>query len=339
MRLLSAPYRVSISGGGSDFREWFQHEQGAVFSFSTQQCIRALAHVSLTNNWHVRYRQVDVSPTIGGIQHEIVKKSVELLYPDCPPLEISSHGELPGHQTGMGASSAFTTGMVSLLLHLSGHTDPHPELVAHWGERIEIEGLGRCMGLQEIYASAYGGVNLLMFEGEDVDVYPIPVRLRRGLTGYMNKHCFLVYVPETTSGDGEFKCYKSNLRQIEDRADATRRGVALAIETFQKVSQGEFDFMAEALQEAWGIKKANHDTCSSPSPTVQMVDHLNAEGMPAKLCGGGGKGFIFVCLRNKEDYTRLSSFCTAHSLVCVNTSPRWDGTMTQLLSTSTGTAS
>jgi D-glycero-alpha-D-manno-heptose-7-phosphate kinase len=334
MWLFSAPYRVSIAGGGSDIPAWFKKDMGAVFGFATKQRLYGLAHPSFDRQWLVRYRAEEKCDCVEKINHDIIRESVAAFYSDCPPLEISCHGELPGHNTGLGASSAFSAGFCSLLLHLTGwREDLLPEIVALHAAKVELGKLKRDMGLQEIYTCSYGGANLLIFDKEGPEVYPLNSNATEALSQYVLEHCALIYAPEEETLRGSFKDFTQNIASVCEQQELTRASVCLAIETYNQINTGNTEFIYEATAAAWEIKKKNHATSSS-GDAGKIVDELRDKGFAARLCGGGRGGFIFTCLKHAKDWDRLRSFCTDHSLNFRNTCVGLAPAKTTLLSTS-----
>lgn len=314
MWLFSAPYRISIAGGGSDVPGWFNKELGAVFSFATHQRLYGLAHPSFDKQWLVRYRSEEKCAAACDINHDIIRQAVSTIHPDCPPLEISCHGELPGHNTGLGASSAFSAGFCSMLLRLTGWKDDLiPEVVAQRAKQVEVDGLGRDMGLQEIYACSYGGANLLLFEKDGVEVYPVNDDATERLTEWVSSHCAIIHVPEEEQLQNGFKDFSGNIASICAKEHMTRAGVCLAIETYNQVNNNNPGYLYDAVAASWAIKKETHPSALAGRAGA-IVEELQQLGCAARLCGGGRGGFVFVCLRHRNDWERLRSFCTARSL-------------------------
>ncbi|SVD37071.1 uncharacterized protein METZ01_LOCUS389925, partial [marine metagenome] len=88
------------------------------------------------------------------------------------PIEITTFTDIPG-QTGLGSSSAFAVGLVHALHALKGQMVTKNNIAAT-AANIEVDILGRSMGKQDHYASAYGGINIFTFNKDDtVSIDPV----------------------------------------------------------------------------------------------------------------------------------------------------------------------
>ena len=88
------------------------------------------------------------------------------------PIEITTFTDIPG-QTGLGSSSAFAVGLVNALHALKGEMVTK-HAIASEAAHIEVDLLGRSMGKQDHFASAYGNLNVFTFNpNETVLVEPV----------------------------------------------------------------------------------------------------------------------------------------------------------------------
>ena len=322
MWLASAPYRVAIAGGGSDVPQWCQHDPGAVFSFSLSQRIWVMAHASSSGKWLVRYRDVETADDISEIRNQIIREAVLHVHPQCPPLELSCHGEMPARNTGLGGSSAFTTALVALLLATQQRSEP-PDVVASLAAEVEIGRLERKMGYQEIVSSAWGGARLLRFgpgDGIDAEIHLSGSALGR-FRQYVQECGRLVQVSPSDEDAPVFRDYSANIKAIiRDRA-ATKASVALAHSIYGEVAAGRPERIFEALRTGWSLKKMNHDTPRFPGEPTQdgfaLADLLTDRGFAAKLCGGGRTGFVFACAPDREQALSLEATCAELGLACL----------------------
>ena len=87
-------------------------------------------------------------------------------------VDINSIADIPAG-TGLGSSCSFTVGLLNALYAYSGKF-ASKEVLARDACDIEIENLGEPIGKQDIYAAAYGGLNLITFyPDETVQVEPV----------------------------------------------------------------------------------------------------------------------------------------------------------------------
>ena len=77
-------------------------------------------------------------------------------------VEISFLADIPAEGSGLGSSSSVTVGVLSALYHYVGVT-PTSEQLAQEACEIEIDVLGKPIGVQDQYIAAYGGLRCLRF--------------------------------------------------------------------------------------------------------------------------------------------------------------------------------
>src|SRR5205823_187948 len=86
-------------------------------------------------------------------------------------IEIGSDAPAGG---GLGGSSAIVTAVVGALAELGGRT-LRPHELAELSYAIERVDLGIAGGMQDQYAAAFGGFNVIEFSSVGVDVTPVRI--------------------------------------------------------------------------------------------------------------------------------------------------------------------
>src|SRR6266436_5762640 len=123
------PLRVSLFGGGTDYPAYFHREPGAVLGFTIDKYIY-LSALRLTASVDYRYRLsyslVETVDSVAAIRHPVIR-SVLQHYGFDEPTDFSVQADLPA-SVGLGSSSAFTVGAISLVSHLMGTPRTRMEL-------------------------------------------------------------------------------------------------------------------------------------------------------------------------------------------------------------------
>jgi len=164
MIISRTPLRVSFVGGGSDLPSYYRNYGGAVLSMSITRYIYLSMHKNFeTDGYILKYSKVETPNSRSTIEHRIIREVFESL--DIPGVDFNSSADVPSG-TGLGSSSCFTVGLISLCNAYLGRYISRAELARKACE-VELEKLGEPIGKQDQYGCALGGVNFIRFNPDD----------------------------------------------------------------------------------------------------------------------------------------------------------------------------
>jgi D-glycero-alpha-D-manno-heptose-7-phosphate kinase len=192
MIITRTPYRISFFGGGTDYPVWWRENGGAVLATTINRycyitCTPRLSFydfkylVSWSENEHVN--------EIDEIVHPSVRECLRYLNVDHG-IDIRTAGELPA-RTGLGASSAFTVGLLHALYRLRGIT-PSPVQLAMESTHVEQDMIGENVGCQDQAMAAIGGLNKIRFN-RDGTLGVDPVHLSTERSAQLQSNLMLVF--------------------------------------------------------------------------------------------------------------------------------------------------
>lgn len=312
MIISRTPYRISIAGGGTDFPEWFKHYPSAVVSgtinkYSYITC-RPLSNF-FEHKYRIVYSLIENVIDIEDIKHPAVREIIKFLK-FKNGLEIHHDGDLPA-RTGLGSSSAFTVGLLQLLIKLQGKEISKDQL-AGLAIKVERELLKEKVGMQDQIACVYGGINLILFEyinsSPTFNVSPIVLDKKR--QEILQNQIKLVY-----TGKQRFSSEVSNelVNNLINNSKFTEkiqlRNIELAYET-AKVFKNSKDFyeIAEIFEESWINKKQiNPESITKELQDIKNFGMKNG-GSGAKVLGAGGGGFLAFWVNENNIEKFLSAF-------------------------------
>lgn len=288
MIITRTPFRVSFAGGGSDLREFYEVEPGAVTSTAIDKYMYIVVKSSFRNTIRVSYSRTEMVTDVEEVQHPIVREAMKLSGITAG-VEIVSIGDIPS-ATGLGSSSSFTVGLLNALYAYRGLLRSAEEL-AREACRIEIDILGEPIGKQDQYIAAYGGLRHICFQpdgGVSVQYILSPPEVREEL----NRNLLLLYMGSTQAAAAILQQQKANtreklavLRRIRDLAVETRRCLSSANST------GE---LGELLHEEWELKKQLAQGISNPEIDEWYERARRCGAIGGKVLGAGGRGFLLL---------------------------------------------
>ena len=294
MIVARAPLRVSLLGGGSDYKSFFSHKTGSVLGCSISKYVYvSLSPLPSFSSELIRltYRQTESVDSITSIQHPVVR---EMLLDSgiTDRLNIATMSDISGG-TGLGGSSAFTVALKSALNKFYGLKND-PVSLANYAIRIEREKLMESGGWQDQFHCSIGGFREYKFSNNGVQVSD-PLISSETLAR-LSKNFFLFSIGETRSSNvmaaASEKTFSTSLgvKNLEKMA-------LLSSSTAEKIKRTrDFDNLLElisnAINASWSLKR-NFGTQVAPSNVdVLIAKGLSAGATAAKLCGAGGAGFI-----------------------------------------------
>ncbi len=288
MIITRTPYRVSFCGGGTDRKSFYSREPGQVLSATIDKFLFTVVRRQLgivEHKFRLNYSHVEFRDTINEIENPIIREALRL-YDIDSPLEVTTFSEVPAY-TGLGSSSAFAVGLILAMEALHGRTIPKDDLAAK-AAYLEIDVLGRNVGKQDHYASAYGGLNRFkFFPNEGVKVYD---RVCNRITQEaLQNHLMLFYTG--------IKRDASEALKTQDGHETLKRMKAQVGRLAAELADGDVDDVGKVLHVGWEWKKELSPNVSTPQIDEWYDTALRAGASGGKLLGAGGGGFLLFFAR------------------------------------------
>jgi D-glycero-alpha-D-manno-heptose-7-phosphate kinase len=297
MIITRTPFRISFAGGGTDLKAFYSQEPGKVISTSIDKYIYVVIKRQIgivEHKYRVNWSKVEFKDTINEIEHPIVREALRMFEIDFP-IEITTFTDIPG-QTGLGSSSAFAVGLVHALYALKGEMVTKNN-IASTAAKIEVDILGRSMGKQDHYASAYGNLNTFTFN-KDETVIVEPVLYRAEVRNQIEENLLLFYLKSKRNASKILEIQEQNTPQIFDNLKQLKSFIDPLREIF---SSGEdINKFGDLLNQSWLIKKSLTDVITSNEIDDYYQEAINAGAIGGKLLGAGGGGFLLLYVEKKR---------------------------------------
>jgi D-glycero-alpha-D-manno-heptose-7-phosphate kinase len=292
MIISRAPLRVSLAGGGSDFPGYFQSSGGSVFSFAIDSFVYVALHKHFLGGFRLKYSRTEDVQTIQDIEHPLIREVLQE-FDVKHSLEIASFADVPSSGSGLGSSSAFTIAMLNAVSALHGGNLSKSEL-ANLACKIELEKCNEPIGKQDQFASAYGGINQIVFNS-DGSTQVIPTKTLDSDADFLESCLSLFYLGFGRSASSILLEQKRKIETV----DAVRQNVDslknLVLPTLDAVKRHDSRDLGNLIRLGWELKSSLATSISNSSidSVISKVTLLGAYG--AKIVGAGGGGFLLVC--------------------------------------------
>lgn len=287
------PVRLSFFGGGTDYKEYYLRNGGAVIGTTIDKYVYvSINRLSPFFDYRIRvgYSKAELVNSIDEITHPSVRECLRFKKVDGN-LDIHIFADLPA-RTGLGSSSSFTVGFLNALYALDGKIVSKQQLAeeAIYIEQVMIK---ENVGSQDQVHASFGGLNKIDFNKEGVKINPVVISQdKRNLlesslmlffTG-LTRHAHEVakeQIEKTVSQDNDVYLRKMH-GMVED-----------ALRRISDCSQNNFiKELGEMMNEGWKLKKNLSSKISNSKIDDAYNKALNAGAYGGKLSGAGGGGFL-----------------------------------------------
>ena len=295
MIISRTPVRISFFGGGTDYREFFEREKGAVLGTT----IDKYTYVSVNRlsdffeyKIRVGYSKAELVNDVNQIVHPSVRETLKFMK-SKGNLDIHIFADLPA-KTGLGSSSSFTVGFLNALYALEGKIVSKQRL-AEEAIHIEQKMIKENVGCQDQVHASFGGLNLIEFDKRGFAVRPVVISGEKH--AYLNESMMVFYTGITR--------YASEIltEQIENtksrgKDEYLHKMGRIVYEAEEIISNAETRAMVKKLggllHEAWKLKKCLSSMISNDTIDGLYEKAIKAGAYGGKLAGAGGGGFLFL---------------------------------------------
>jgi D-glycero-alpha-D-manno-heptose-7-phosphate kinase len=313
--ITQTPLRVSLFGGGTDYPEYYERHPGAVIGLAIDKYIY-IAALPLsghqTYNYRVSYSTVELTDSIDAIQHPVVREVLRA-FDIKDRLDISIMSDLPATGSGLGSSSAFTVGFLSLAYSLTGRACTKIDL-ARKAIHVERELLHENVGVQDQLHATFGGLNRFDFRGKQISITPVQVP---GETMHLlSQSMVLVHTGIARRATAI----------VKDQVDATKTtsidkdlsALFGLVEECASLLEGPpaslLPALGKMLSESWAIKRSLTKSISNAAIDDLFEAIIRAGAYGAKLCGAGGGGY-FLALIEPDRIAALREAVEPHVVI------------------------
>lgn len=301
MIIVQTPLRVSLFGGGTDFRSFFENEGGCVLTSAIDKYIFVTIKKRFDQKLRIGYTQTEMVDDLDSIKHELIREALRKGRID-QGVEVTTMGDIPSQGSGLGSSSTVTVGALHATYGFLGEL-VGAERLAKEACEIEIDTLMKPIGIQDQYIAAYGGLRFLEFttSGEVVNQR---LKLSPSTLRQLNDNTMLFYTGVTRKADSILTHQKQN---INGKLDVLREMKDLAYAARHELLEDRPDEIGRLLHESWHLKK-QLATRISNGRLDEMYDTARRAGaLGGKITGAGGGGFLLLyCPHSCQEAVRTA---------------------------------
>jgi len=294
-----APLRLSFAGGGTDVSPFLEREGGCVLSATISRY--SWGTLSPREDGQIHLESADLgalfyfdtrSNLVYDGKMDLAKAAIRTLSgQDSGGFDLFLQTDAPPG-SGLGSSSSLMVNMIGLLREFKALPLTEYEM-AELAFQIERKQLGIRGGMQDQYASVFGGFNFIEFHPDHVIVNPL--RINRDSTNELEHNLLLCYTGKPRTTDGIIQDQVGRYEHNEEAAmEGLRKQKTLAVEMKNLLLQRRLDDFGALLDTAWQFKKKMSPKISNPL-IDEMYDEARRNGaLGGKITGAGGGGYLLL---------------------------------------------
>ncbi len=309
MLIVRTPVRISFAGGGTDLPSYYEEWGGLVLSSSIDKyiytvlterddgCVQVISSDLKTLETVDRIERMHFEGTDLEIPFAVLKYlgsevSVNLFLASEVP---------PG--TGLGSSAAVCVNVLKTIsVHLGREFSEHD--LAEKAFWIARHMLRRPVGKQDEYAAAFGGINILRFSADRVEVEPVRLT-QESLMDF--EQCLMLFF--TGSSRNSSQILEAQDQSVQSRDAAVLEALAelkdLVLPMRNALLSGDLDSFGHLLHLSWEVKKRVSGKISSTSIDTIYETARTHGALGGKITGAGGGGFLLLfCPKDKQQPVR-----------------------------------
>ena len=298
MIITRSPLRVSLGGGGTDLKSYYQDHGGFLVAAAIDKYVYITKHTTFQEEIIVKYSKMERVSSVDQIEHPIVREALKMTGVTDPHIELTSMADIPGG-TGLGSSGSFTTALLKAL-HTHKKSLVSPAELAEQACEIEIDRLGEPIGKQDQYIAAVGGITAFTFH-KDGHVEFRPCKVSEETLYNLEDNLLLFFTGYSRSASAILKDQndksKRNDPAMLDNLHYTKE---LGYKSLESLESGDLERFAALMDVHWQRKKARSSGMSN-AHINDWYDCAMANGaLGGKLIGAGGGGFLMFYAGDKK---------------------------------------
>ena len=301
MIIVRTPVRVSLSGGGSDFPDFYKKgESGLVVSTTINKYIYVTVNENFSGGVNLRYSEKEFVKHREDLKHGIVKECMRMAGID-KGIEIVIISDVPSRGTGLGSSSALTVGLLKALFFYTGK-DLDPLTLVRLACEVEIDRLKSPIGKQDQWACVMGNFNSYEFKPDgQVNVEDLEETANPETVNWLKDSLMLFYVGNNEKANDVL--YRKRTDDIGYQLTKAIRN--LARDTVDWLKNGASNEVFREILRLGYVYKLESG-CGAVSSDFDMYYKaaLEAGALTGKPTGASGGFMLLLCEADKKDSVR-----------------------------------
>ena len=302
MIISKTPYRIPLSGGGTDI-DFYYKKKGADFSsVAINQYVYVLViRRNIENNYLIQTTETQFANKVDEIKNKLIKETLKY-YKIKDKLQINTFSTVPT-QTGLGTSSSMVVGLINCLITLKGLKRNDLQIIKD-AYKIERKICKISGGWQDQIASQTGGyLRVKISKKEKIKISKILINKK--IEKLIKDHLLLVYSKVKRQSKSIIDSQKKNVSKYKYYDEIKDLNVPIK----KYFSSGKFKELGKFFEKHWLIKKnLSNKITNKKIEKLYSILMKDLRICGCKLIGAGGGGFFLVVVEKKKELIKKLKF-------------------------------
>ena len=207
MILTKTPYRIALSGGGTDLDFYYKKKSGCLYTLAIDQYV--YVHLSLRvldDNYFIQTSDAYFVKNLKDIRHNLIRETLKY-YNIKEKVHVGTYSTVPT-QTGLGSSSAAVIGLINCIKKFKNLKISEKQIIKD-AYKIEREICGNQGGWQDQTISQIGGLVKLNISKEAKISYK-KLKVTNKMKSLVRNHLLLIYTKQKRDSAKVISSQKKN---------------------------------------------------------------------------------------------------------------------------------
>ena len=291
MILSKTPLRISFVGGGTDYFNKDSKLCGRVITSTINKYMYVFLNKKHDENIRISYSKTENIKDTNQINHNIIREALKI-HKVKNGIEIVTVADVPSSGSGLASSSALAVGLANVIRKFKSKKISK-NILAQEACKNEIVKCKKLIGMQDQYATAYGGLNKIEFYNNTVKV--LKINLSASFLNNLNSHLMLFY----TGISRQSHDILSKINKSGNKFKHFDRLSNLANSFYSELINKNLRSCGEILNENWHIKKSLNENVSSNYLNEIYSIAIKSGAIGGKILGAGGGGYFLFMVEPK----------------------------------------
>lgn len=300
MIITQTPLRISLLGGGTDFKAFYQTYGGCALTTSIDKYVYCIVKERFDKKIYINYSIKEIVDSVSEIKHDLVREAM-IRTGVKNGVEISFLSDIPSSGSGLGSSGSVIVGVLNALYLYTGQTIGTDQIAKEACE-IEIDKLKKPIGVQDQYIASYGGLRLLEFTKSEIKTGKVNVS--KEILQELEEHLILFFTG-TTRESGIV--LKEQATKIIDNTADLKKMCTLTEKGVSAIKKGNFKQLGQLIDKSWTIKKGFAKNITNKSIDSMYQKALDAGAYGGKISGAGSGGFLTLIVSPNKRHSVMEA--------------------------------
>jgi D-glycero-alpha-D-manno-heptose-7-phosphate kinase len=291
MVIVKAPFRISLFGGSTDYKGFYQ--QYGSFLIGTpinRYCYLSMRYTPeiFPKQYLCVYSKYELVKSINDFKNPLIRETLKYHNID-KPIEMFSFSDIPS-RTGLGGSSSYCIALSYLIKKIKEENIDSKEII-NSAIKIEREILKESGGIQDqIWPFAKGFSSIEIKKDGTYNIKPLPIteEFEQALQDSM----VLIYTEEQRNNDVIAKSHEDDINNKYQILETAKKAYKL-------FEYEDLKGIGELVYESWLSKEKISPYISNSKIKTIIDDVMDMGAYGAKLLGSGGSGFVLAICNPK----------------------------------------